>query len=156
MAGQTPVMVFVLTGWRKRDTSVTLDNTVYHGQHLPLFVENGADLTATNDGGCNVLHLLASRRLDGEFRDRDLTDDLEGTFKKFLDLGVDPRAEDFKMRTAIDCAVVREWDGIVRLFKGEGKQVILDEDGGGDEQSEPDYEMVNSTHSESDTEMFNI
>jgi hypothetical protein len=40
-----------------------------------------------------------------------------------MELGVDPRAEDDELRTAIDVAVARNLSAIIRLFSEEGKRI---------------------------------
>jgi ankyrin repeat protein len=141
--GETPLFIFVSVGWMEDS-----ENFDFHSEHLSLFLDAGADVTARNGCGATLLHVVAGIRT-GETARRSRSgqvDDAVALFKRLLELGADPRAEDDEMRTAIDCAVARGRTEIVRLFKGEGKKVALDEeegaDGDGEERSEPGYEMV--------------
>jgi hypothetical protein len=39
-----------------------------------------------------------------------------------MELGADPHVEDAELRTAVDVAVARRMDGVVKLFSEEGKR----------------------------------
>ncbi|KFH41532.1 putative ankyrin repeat protein-like protein [Hapsidospora chrysogenum ATCC 11550] len=141
--GETPLFVFVSAGWMEDSK-----NYVSHSEYLGLFLDAGADVTARNGSGATLLHVVAGIRIEeAPSRSRsDRVGDAVALFKRLLELGADPRAEDDEMRTATDRAVARGRTEIVGLFKGEGKKVALDEeegaDGDGDEESEPGYGMV--------------
>ena len=141
--GETPLFIFVLAGWQPPHTyPITRENTAFHDEYLGLLMDAGADVAIRDNRGATLLHVVAGKPIKDDWHN--VISDEEKMFKQFLELGVDPRIEDDKMRTAIDCAVARKKDEIVRLFKGEGKKVALDKDeeGAEDEQSEPGYEMV--------------
>lgn len=150
--GETPLFVFSSAGWEPPRQRPTKEDTVFHDEYLGLFIEAGADVGVRNKKGETLLHVVAGKRIkvsgnrpNDEWNMEKLVSDAENMFKKFLDLGVDPRVEDDELKTAIDCAVARGREGIVRLFKGEGKKVDLDEGEDGDnndEISEPGYEMI--------------
>jgi ankyrin repeat protein len=83
-------------------------------------VELGADLTAVDARGQTLLHITARREIPNISLDHDQTEDVEGAFKKLIELGVDPRQEDANLRTAIDIAVAKKMHGIIRLFREKG------------------------------------
>ncbi|KAF4464176.1 ankyrin repeat-containing [Fusarium albosuccineum] len=143
-AGETPLFAFISAGWK--DTGLLKEDSAFHAEYLGLFTDAGADIKTANNNGTTLLHVVAGTRFR---RYSYLEEDNVDTFKKLLELGADPRAEDDKMRSAIDCAVAREKMGITQLFKGEGKKVSLDDEEeeekeDSDEESEPGYEMVES------------
>ncbi|KAM5341741.1 hypothetical protein ACJ41O_014772 [Fusarium nematophilum] len=135
-AGETPLFVFASSGWKDSGRYISKEDTAFHAEYLDLFIQAGADFTTANAAGATLLHAVAGTRLN---RYSDLEEDAVDTLKKFLELGADPRAEDDKMRSAIDCAVARVKTAIMQLFKGEGKEVSLDDE---EEDEEEDSQVM--------------
>lgn len=137
---QTPVMTFVGVGWEgTRDPTNNIGHPTYaiahdvtHASALDVFVDLGADLTLVDARDQTLLHVVARRPLPDSSSDWDQRDDLEGTFKKLMDLGVDPRREGADLRTAIDVAVARNLHGIINLFRKRGEDKGDDEGSNGD------------------------
>ncbi|OAA56713.1 Ankyrin repeat-containing domain protein [Niveomyces insectorum RCEF 264] len=128
--GETPVFVFMSTGWngvqdRSPETSHSsqaADNAVFHCDALPVFIEAGADLFTTNDAGATLLHATAQRYIKDSHRNRDHVKDVVDAFERLLELGLDSKKEDAKMRTPIDIAVATNNKGIKDLFTDEGRR----------------------------------
>ncbi|KAF4975102.1 hypothetical protein FZEAL_8050 [Fusarium zealandicum] len=142
-ASETPLFVFVSSGWEAPERPVGTEYRAFHDAYLDLFIEAGADITTKNASGATLLHAVAGKPQV----DLGLTKDAVDTFQRLLELGADPRAEDSEMRSAIDCAVARNRTDIIRLFGGDGKEVSLDDeedDKDSDGVSEPGYTMVES------------
>ncbi|KAJ1333097.1 ankyrin repeat domain-containing protein 50 [Microdochium nivale] len=121
--GETPLFVFLSASWESDRNSPTSD--VSHCKVLPLFLDAGADLTAETNEGLTMLHGVAGqehRKSRYSNIDREQGDNVGEIFTRLLELGLDPRKEDGKMRTALDLAVTRNWRDIVDLFSDEGKK----------------------------------
>ncbi|KAH6854072.1 ankyrin repeat-containing domain protein [Chaetomium sp. MPI-CAGE-AT-0009] len=113
-AGETPVFAFAAAaGWEDKGGMTT------HVEALDVFTDLGADLGAVDARRRTLLHVTAGRETKGWEQERGL----EGMFKRLMELGVDPRAEDEELRTAIDVAVARKLTGVVRLFSEEGRRM---------------------------------
>ncbi|UKZ78952.1 hypothetical protein TrVFT333_006701 [Trichoderma virens FT-333] len=136
--GETPVMVFLGAGWEgTRDPTRAVSHPKYaiahdvtHATALDVFIDLGADLMAVDARGQTLLHATAMRELPDVSSNWDQREDLEGAFKKLMELGVDPRREDAELRTAIDIAVARKLRGVIKLF--EEKRVEKAEEGDGE------------------------
>ncbi|KAL1837675.1 hypothetical protein VTJ49DRAFT_3525 [Mycothermus thermophilus] len=121
-AGETPAFSFAAAGFKCTPdracmvsaTDYSLEHDMMHATALDVLINLGADLTAVDARGRTLLHVTAGRD------HRDLEEDVVRTFKKLMELGLDPRAEDNELRTPIDLAVARNWRGIVQLFSEEG------------------------------------
>lgn len=126
-AGATCVFPFAAAGWERTcDPTRKASHPTYALAHdttnakaLDVFTDLGADLSAVDERKRNLLHVTAGR----ETHSWDQVDDIESAFKRLMELGVDPRAEDDELRTAIDVAVARDMRGIVRMFSEEGKKM---------------------------------
>ncbi|KAL2118791.1 hypothetical protein VTJ04DRAFT_5750 [Mycothermus thermophilus] len=134
-AGETPLFPFAAAEWRaSRDPERRggwFDDEKYAAAHdvthaaaldqvlLPL----GADVKAAVDKrGWTLLHVTADRQPDmSDYGYWSSGKEVVDTFKRFMELGLDPRAEDGELRTPIDVAVARDWRGIVQLFNEEGE-----------------------------------
>jgi ankyrin repeat protein len=124
-AGETCIVSFAAAGWEgTRDpTGKTSDQTyaiahdTTHTMVLNVFTDLGADLLAVDVRKRTLLHVTAGR----DTPDRGWTQ--ESAFKRLMELGVDPHAEDDELRTAIDVAVARNLSSIIQLFSEEGKRI---------------------------------
>ncbi|KAL2266781.1 hypothetical protein VTJ83DRAFT_6133 [Remersonia thermophila] len=122
-AGETAAFSFAAAGFEStRDpegirsvADYSLEHDTMHAAAVDVLVSLGADLTAVDARGRNLLHVTAGREAHVA-----LEVDVVGAFKKLVALGLDPRAEDDQLRTPIDVAVARNWRGIVQLFSEEG------------------------------------
>lgn len=129
--GETPVFAFAAAGWEAtHDPERKVGNPTYalahdttHAKALDVFVDLGADLAAVDARRRTLLHVTAWRGSPNGGTDYVEREDVVGAFKRLMELGVDPRAEDDGLRTAIDVAVARNWSGIVLLFSEEGKRM---------------------------------
>lgn len=118
-AGETPVFAFAAAGWEATRDHPEERDVIMHAEALEdVFVALGADLMAVDESKRTLLHVTAGRRAGV------LLEDVKGTFKKLMELGVDPRAEDGQLRTAIDVAVARDLWVVVRLFSEEGRREV--------------------------------
>jgi len=134
-AGETPVFSFAVAGWEgTRDPTHKVSHPTYaqahdttHAKALDVFTKLGADLMAVDGRKQTLLHATAGREVPDRGSNWDQVEDIEGAFKRFMELGVDPRGEDDELRTAIDVAVAKELRGIVRLFSEEGKRMEEEE-----------------------------
>jgi ankyrin repeat protein len=84
----------------------------------------GAKLDTTDAQGRNLLHIAAERhinhdRSNGSYMEEEMITEL---FTELLDMGVDPRKEDNKLRTPVDIAVARQFHSVVEMFSEEGKR----------------------------------
>lgn len=130
-AGETPVFSFAAAGWLFMHDPVRkvshpthgLTHDITHAKGLDIFTDLGANLTVVNARKQTLLHVTAGRELPDRNTEWDQRRDIEGAFKRLMELGVDPRAEDDELRTAIDVAVARQLSEIVRLFSDEGKRM---------------------------------
>ncbi|EAQ92987.1 hypothetical protein CHGG_01222 [Chaetomium globosum CBS 148.51] len=110
---------------------------------LDVFVELGADLQAVDGRRRTLLHAVAEGwDLPGW--------DVTGLFKRLMELGVDPRAEDEALRTAIDVAVARELRGVVMLFTEEGKMEEAERQVRADNESNSDKSSSDSDSEDED------
>jgi ankyrin repeat protein len=129
-AGETCVISFAAAGWEgTRDPKGKTPHPTYaiahdttHAKALDVFTDLGADLMAVDTRKRTLLHVTAGREARDRDRDQKIQD-VKSAFEKLMRLGVDPRAEDDELRTAIDVAVARDLSGIVRLFSEEGKRM---------------------------------
>jgi ankyrin repeat protein len=129
--GETPVFPFAAAGWegtrdparKESHPTYALAHDTTHAKALDVFTDLGADLTAVDTRKRTLLHVTAWRERSDCGSDWVQREDVEGAFKRLMELGVDPRGEDDELRTAIDVAVARNWDGIVQLFSEEGKRM---------------------------------
>ena len=123
-AGETPAFSLAMAEWGPEEDSIP---KVWHYEVLDVLVELGANIMAVDARGRTLLHVTAGREVQpgepGRSWRRDLSEDIVKTFKRLLELGVDPRAEDDELRTAIDVAVAMELRGVVLLFSEEGKRI---------------------------------
>lgn len=78
---------------------------------IDVFVQEGADLFTRDKAGNTLLHIAALR-------------DKRERFQVFLDLGLDPLAENAEMRTALDIASVNGSKNILSLFEKKQSQVV--------------------------------
>ena len=101
-AGETPVFAFVAVVEAK-------------GEALDVFIDLGADFQVVDVRRRTLLHAAAEGGNKWGW-------DLVGLFKRLMELGVDPRAEDEALRTAIDVAVAKGLRHVVMLFTEEGKK----------------------------------
>jgi ankyrin repeat protein len=127
--GETPIFAFAAAGWegtrdptgKESHPTYALAHDTTHAEALDVFTDLGADLTAVDARKRTLLHVTAWKGTGGlSFDERE---DVVGAFKRLMGLGVDPRAEDDELRTAIDVAVARNWGTIVLLFSEEGKRM---------------------------------
>ena len=128
---QTPIFLFAAAGWegtrdpthKESHTTYALAHDTTHAKALDVFTELGADLMAVDARKRTLLHVTAGREMSADSSSNwDQREDVEGAFKRLMELGVDPRGEDDELRTAIDVAVARHLSGIVRLFSEEGRR----------------------------------
>jgi hypothetical protein len=135
--GETPAMTFAGAGWvgtrdpagRVSHPRYAIAHDVTHATALGVLVDLGADLTAVDARGQTLLHITARRELPNSSSDWDQSEDVQGAFKKLMDLGVDARIEDADLRTAIDIAVAKNLHGVIRLFREKGGEMEEEDDG---------------------------
>jgi hypothetical protein len=131
-AGETPLFPFAAAEWpvtKDPESRSSYDHEQYAKAHdikhysaIEVFLSLGADIKATDNHGRTLLHVTADRQPDYEYYGRvNWGEEIVDTFKKLMELGLDPRAEDKEMRTPIDVAVARDWKGIVQLFSEDGE-----------------------------------
>ena len=85
---------------------------------VPLFTWAGADLFARNNAGKTLLHLVAAKQDYDEFsNDQNSALRRVEMFKYFMELGLDPMAEDGQQRTSLDIAAACGNVGILKLFE---------------------------------------
>jgi ankyrin repeat protein len=130
-AGETPVFAFAAVVGAK-------------GEALDVFIDLGADFQVVDVRRRTLLHAAAEGGHKWGW-------DLEGLFKRLMELGVDPRAEDEALRTAIDVAVARDLRHVVMLFTEEGKKEAEDREARR-KQAETDDESKSDSNSDSDSE----
>ena len=122
-AGETPAFSFAAAECGAEGDS---SPKVWRYEALDVLVELGADLMAVDARGRTLMHITAGREArveePGRSWPRDVSEHIVKTFKRLMELGVDPRAEDEELRTAIDVAVAVELHGVVLLFSEEGKR----------------------------------
>ncbi|KAH7031471.1 ankyrin repeat-containing domain protein [Microdochium trichocladiopsis] len=118
--GETPLFVFLAASWKAGDTKTEV---ISHCDALPVFLHASADLEAVTDEGLTMLHAVAGQEpCENHYGDYRQSQDVGDIFAKLLELGLDPRREDSKLRTALDLAVTRDWRNIVDQFSDEGKR----------------------------------
>lgn len=130
-AGETPVFSFAKAGWpvthdparKVSQAPDALAHDITHAKGLDIFTGLGADLMVVDARKQTLLHVTARRELPDHSAGTREREDVEGAFKRLMELGVDPRAEDDELRTAIDVAVARQLSEIVLLFSEEGKRM---------------------------------
>ncbi|KAJ5953528.1 hypothetical protein N7454_000424 [Penicillium verhagenii] len=119
--GETPFFELVRHG--NEGLWLAEKGPIYKGKAFEFFLKCGADLFAKSDNGSNLLHVLAGIKLD--LRHSFLTFHPGAgrvgvlKFKRLMDLGLDPMAEDGRQRTSIDIAAASENELILKLFKRE-------------------------------------
>jgi hypothetical protein len=128
--GETPILTFIGAGWnderdskgRVLDSNYVLAHHILHATALDVFVDLDVDFAAKDTRGRTLMHVTVERELPRRNGlERYEEKDIEGTFKKLMELGVDSYKEDHELRTAIDIAVARDLRGVVQLFSNEGQ-----------------------------------
>jgi ankyrin repeat protein len=125
--GETPVFSFAAAGWKGTHATTwkhrhdALRNDVMHAVALSVFVELGADLMVVDSRGRTLMHATAGREVP-DAAHWNQSEDIQDMFARLMELGVDPRAEDETLRTAIDVAVARERREVLALFTEEGRR----------------------------------
>ncbi|KAJ5701489.1 hypothetical protein N7488_009037 [Penicillium malachiteum] len=95
-------------------------------------VASGADIFATSNDGSTLLHVIAGAKLAVRdlFEIQRLQMEQRGVaqrigvvrFKRLMDMGLDPMAEDGRQRTSVDVAAACENELILKLFKREAME----------------------------------
>jgi hypothetical protein len=119
--GETPLFNLL-----KRDNGGlygSAEDQTYKGANFEYFLKCGADLFARSNDGSTLLHLLAGIKIElrHTFQYMYPGSGRVGVarFKRLMDMGLDPMAEDKRQRTSIDVAAACENELILRLFKRE-------------------------------------
>jgi len=126
--GETPIFIFLSTSHSSTYDSTRntrqrpAENDVFHCDSLELFIEAGADLFTATDDGATLLHITAQRHIDAPHIHGKDIQDVTDIFERLIQLGLDPKKEDKKLRTSIDIAVAMNKRDIVDLFTDEGKK----------------------------------
>ncbi|KAH6650436.1 ankyrin repeat-containing domain protein [Chaetomium tenue] len=136
-AGETPIFAFVAPA-----VSHFYDGRIQEA--LDLFIDLGADLQVVDGRRRTLLHAVAERGSSGGW-------DAENLFKRLMGLGVDPRAEDEGLRTAIDVAVARGLHKVVMLFAEEGKMEEAERQVTTDNESYSDESNSDESNGDSDS-----
>ncbi|KAI9150228.1 Ankyrin-1 [Paramyrothecium foliicola] len=121
--GETPLAVFMSSGWRKARNSADDTRTHHDDAVLSVFQNAGADWHTVDKEGSTLLHILGGLKLehDAYEEDRDAT----FAFEKLLkEKHLDPRREDVHLRTPIDLAVARDKRRIIDLFSEKSRQAV--------------------------------
>lgn len=125
--GETPLFKFISTSWEgttkagHSSSTYAMENDISHRKVFSLFANAGADVFVRNNQGETLLHVTAKRRYKTERIEWDQRMDMLETFQDLMELGLDPRADDGRMRTAIDIAVASGHQFIVDLFREKDK-----------------------------------
>jgi len=118
--GQTPLFILLSRWWPTKENAT---KGFSYCDALPIFLEAGADLRAVTDQGSSLLHAVAGQERGKTYPGGYAQDEeLGSVFERLLELGLNPRQEDDKLRSALDMAVARGWSTIVDLFSDEGKR----------------------------------
>ncbi len=129
---ETPAFSFAAAGWgfveepREDETAPgphQTPSTTAHADSADVLAETGADFKAIDARGRTLLHVAAARDLPQS----GARQDCEEAFKKLMELGADPQVEDEELRTAVDVAVARGLDKVVKLFSVEGRRELEEE-----------------------------
>ncbi|KAJ5432500.1 uncharacterized protein N7458_011656 [Penicillium daleae] len=119
--GETPI--FNLLKQNNEGLYGSAEDQTYKGTFFEFFLKSGADLFARRNDGSTLLHLLAGIKLELRHVFQSYHPGSErvgvGRFKRLMDMGLDPMAEDERQRTSIDVAAACENELILRLFKRE-------------------------------------
>ena len=114
--GETPLFMNIASEPDKYDRSATTR------EDITIFQDAGADFLARNNDMETLLH-IASKKVrhrpsivDGPHRE-----DIVDRFKRLMELGCDPLAEDINQRTALDVAAACGNEDILKLFKRDGE-----------------------------------
>ncbi|QKX59621.1 uncharacterized protein TRUGW13939_06758 [Talaromyces rugulosus] len=123
--GNSPLFIYVKKGMDISDWYTLHYGELSHNDEngfkdsvLKMFQEKNADFLICNEEGTSLLHLLAAKTLD-KFT-------LDGSdyacyrvvqlYKFFMELGLDPMAEDKRQRTSLDVAAASGNEHILKLF----------------------------------------
>ncbi|KAJ5674214.1 hypothetical protein N7462_009653 [Penicillium macrosclerotiorum] len=113
--GETPL--FNLLKWHNGDLYGSVEDQTYKGADFEYFLECGADVSARSNDGSTLLHLLAGVKIELRHSFQYMYPDSGrvgvARFKRLIDMGLDPMAEDERQRTSIDIAAA--W-GLLTLF----------------------------------------
>lgn len=119
--GETPLFSLLKQG-NDSDYGSAKDQT-YKCATFEYFLECGADAFARSDDGSTLLHIVAGSQIDRLYAFGRLNGAPRrmgvARFKRLMDMGLDPMAEDHRQRTSIDVAAACENDSILKLFKRE-------------------------------------
>jgi ankyrin repeat protein len=111
--GETPLFNFMATSW----TQKSKEEYVTHRGAFPVFAAAGADVLLRNEAGETLLHIIAKQEHKENYVGWYQRQDMVECFQDLMALGLDPRVEDNKQRTAIDVAVASDNSCIVELFR---------------------------------------
>lgn len=118
--GETPLFNFLKQN--NGDSYRSVEDQTSKGTDFAYFLKSGADVFARSNDGSTLLHVIAGIRLEllpalqyrynpggGHVGMR--------RFKRLMDMGLDPMAEDKRQRTSVDVAAACENELILKLFK---------------------------------------
>jgi ankyrin repeat protein len=114
--GETPLFMKIASEPDKHDRSATTR------EDITIFQDAGADFLARNNDMETLLHIASKKvchrhsRVDARHRE-----DIVDRFKRLMELGCDPLAEDINQRTALDVAAACGNEDILKLFKRDGE-----------------------------------
>lgn len=118
--GETPLFIFLSRWWPTKENAI---RGFSYCDILPLFLDAGAHLQVLTVQGWSLLHAVAGQERGKDyFHGYQQDEELGSVFERLLELGLDPRQEDDKLRSPLDMAVPRGWHSIVDLFSDEGKR----------------------------------
>ncbi|KAJ5096668.1 hypothetical protein N7456_007389 [Penicillium angulare] len=119
--GETPL--FNLLRQKNGGLHGSTEDQTYNSASFQYFLECGANVFARSNDGSTLLHLLAGDKIELEHRFQYMHPGSGrvgvARFKRLMDMGLDPMAEDQRQRTSIDVAAACENELILRLFKKE-------------------------------------
>ena len=115
--GETPIFKFIQVG--NEQLCGGPGENKYKSPAFNFFIDSGADIFARNNDGSTLLHILAGIAPGNLYPGDRLkcTSVGVGRFKRLMELGLDPMAEDGMQRTSVDVAAACGNEHVLKLFE---------------------------------------